>query len=776
MTRNGERGTFAVLAVGFLLLAAFTVLISPGIEAGGSRSEGEDVRIDITVDFTGITEMTGGIRIELNRIRINGTLMSADEIRSTYETDENITLDVDAEVMERIDYTIGTILAGDEPVIGEKQLHQDTLVNSTENLGKPIIYTMTVTAVTPGEAILPESRLNSIGEGRLDYVLASLMLCGFTYERTVNITAEEGEIVTIHLSDEIDPFGDGSVNLPVGSGWPKDSEGYYTLTVDGLQSELSKAFSFSIPSSHRLVPGSESYTGNVEIDWFALNSMGMAGTVDIESIDIRGRNIFSGIPDSVDVPNFVPASLIRELYLEGVLDDNDLVEISAESSDRVEEEITASMDIDSLSISADIDTRTEGVPLPDDGSSLLEIIDSDLGILIDIETIDPVDLDILDGYEEEDVMGLLNGGLRILKNINGIEDDDIEVALVLPSGLYFGDETPLGNESGRYRYELIPGLKSIRSNRAPQYSSENIDVDAFIDLSRIESHYISDAVLDMNAEMTLFIDHLEFDPDDYPMDTTLNYSLDYLNADLIRLLVGMEIIEESVIGDEITDRVSTMLEDFIPREEQIIDITFREGTMTFDGDHVNVNGEDPIVVDISITSNINPFESDLLGMMGGDLDNSFLPFHTDPILPVKTVQRTFHLGEAMDWNLNLSIRFPSGTGVNAWLGSGTDHYKQKLETRVEDGYPTLYLDLDSGDGDHIYIEMEFGSYFAVNNFTVCFASVWIVLLVIVLMILVSIVKKIRKKTKKDGKGEEEAEDAETDGDPGESEENTGNWN
>jgi uncharacterized membrane protein len=157
-------------------------------------------------------------------------------------------------------------------------------------------------------------------------------------------------------------------------------------------------------------------------------------------------------------------------------------------------------------------------------------------------------------------------------------------------------------------------------------------------------------------------------------------------------------------------------------------------------------------------------------MMRTDTENSFLPYHTDPLIPVRTVQRTLHLGEAMEWNLNLSIRFPSGTGVKAWLGNGSNDYQKKLETGVEDGYPTIYLGPEAGRGDHIYLEMEFGTYFAVNNITVCFASIWIVLLIILLMITLTIVKRIRKKVKK-GKGGDKAEDTETEGVAEGSEEN-----
>ncbi|MGA1821010.1 MAG: hypothetical protein ACMUIG_00625 [Thermoplasmatota archaeon] len=756
---KGGSGALSAAAAVLILAAALGTLVSPDIEAGATRSEGEDIRIDITVNFTGITEMTGDVWIEINRINVNNTLMSADEIRSTYETEKNVTEDVDEEIKSRIDYTIGTILEGDEISTEDHDLHEDTLVNSTENLGRPIIYTLTITAETPVESILPESRLDSIEEGRMDYVIASLMLCGFTYERTVSISAEEGEVITIRLSDEIDPFGDGEITIPVGSGWPKDDDGFYTFTVDGLQSDFTKSFTFSIPSGHRISPGSEIYSGSVEVDWFALNTISITGSIDLLSVDIMERDIFSDIPDSVEAPDFVPASLIRELYLEGILDDSDLKEVSKESSARIEDEIKTALKIDTLNISSSVDTRTSGLSLPQGGSSLLGIIDSDLGLLIEVETDDPVDLDILDGYAEEDVMALLNGGLKIMRYINGIEDDEIDVSLLLPSGLYFGDETPLDSVSGRNRYELIPGTKSIRSDRAPIYDSEEIGVDALVDISGIESHYFSDAVIDMNSEMTLYINHLEFDPDDYPMKTTLNYSLDYLNADLMRLLIDMDIIDKSDLISEISDRVSSILEDFVPREEQIIDISFQNNSLIFDGDRTNVDGEDPIMADISITSDIDPFESDLLGMMRGDLENAFLPFHMDPLIPIRVVERTLNLGEAMGWDLNLSIRFPSGMGVRAWLGNGTYHYSHKLEIRTEDGYPTLFLDPESGSGDHIYIEMEFGSYFAVNNFTVCFASVWVVLLIIVLVMILSIVKRIRKKGKmKRGEENDEPDD------------------
>jgi hypothetical protein len=132
----------------------------------------------------------------------------------------------------------------------------------------------------------------------------------------------------------------------------------------------------------------------------------------------------------------------------------------------------------------------------------------------------------------------------------------------------------------------------------------------------------------------------------------------------------------------------------------------------------------------------------------------FLPPHLNPLIPVRKVTRTIDISSVGEWDTELSVVFPSGSGIKAWLGDGGNDRVSELEVEIIDGYPTLIISLAEGSGDHITLEMTVGSYFAFNNVTGCFFSATGAVLLIMLFIFLFIIKGIVRRKK------EKAEDAE----------------
>ena len=83
MTGKGKYCVSTAAVAGIFFLTAFLGFVITYADGSETRAAGEDIRIDIKVDFVGINEMTGDVTIEVNKIIINSTLMTSDEIRSS---------------------------------------------------------------------------------------------------------------------------------------------------------------------------------------------------------------------------------------------------------------------------------------------------------------------------------------------------------------------------------------------------------------------------------------------------------------------------------------------------------------------------------------------------------------------------------------------------------------------------------------------------------------------------------------------------------------------
>jgi hypothetical protein len=210
----------------------------------------------------------------------------------------------------------------------------------------------------------------------------------------------------------------------------------------------------------------------------------------------------------------------------------------------------------------------------------------------------------------------------------------------------------------------------------------------------------------------------------------------------------MGIIDRKEIEENIEKDFTEALEDILPDDEDLVLVDIVNDTLDFDGNIEQMDDSEPLVLNIRVSGTISPM-NDLTG--GNDdegTENAILPFHFDPILPVRRIERTIDLQEAKDWDLDIKISIPSGIGLKAWIGKGDEHKIRELEIDTSDGHPTIYLDISPGEADHITIQVEVGAFLLVNNVGACFGCLAITLIIILLLFLLVVLKIVRKKRRK----------------------------
>jgi hypothetical protein len=245
---------------------------------------------------------------------------------------------------------------------------------------------------------------------------------------------------------------------------------------------------------------------------------------------------------------------------------------------------------------------------------------------------------------------------------------------------------------------------------------------------------------------------MTFDQEELDLTTELDYELDYITSDLIRLLMKMEIIDRDEIEETVEDEVRKGLEDGMPEEDTDIFVDLVDSTLVFDGDFENVDSSEHILLDISFSGKFDPFENN--DDENGNSSNAIIPFHLDPILPFVSRTETMDLEEGETWDMDLEIKLPSGLGIKAWTGLGENDRIRELEVDSSGGHPTLHLDIDRGEADRITIELKLGGWLVVNNIGACFGccmlSVVLILIIFLLMVLKIAGKKKNKENPEDG--------------------------
>ncbi|MEA3559122.1 MAG: hypothetical protein U9R75_07715 [Candidatus Thermoplasmatota archaeon] len=754
---NIEEHTFRSISS---VLLAIVLLVIPLMASDGSdgapHGTMESIWMTIDVDLTSMSEYDIQATLEVYTIEIEGTIYNVTELRDLYGMDPgNTTAELGEELLSRtMNITEGS-LEGDDLEIVSSGLDLSTMAPGSGD-DEPVIFSMNIHGITNSSVFLDEETLENIDGSRIDHLATGMLLSGFQISRTITLKAGVGNRVTYMFPDEFDPLGDGELTVILSSSEYTPEDGRYSITVNGEAGELSRTFPFRILSNDPSMHSEEVISGDFVMDWYQLDEIELEGTVCISSIDLKGRNILDDLPGSIIALDHVGSGLIGWAYLEGLLDDQDMTDLEEEVADEVNSSLSDALDGKELEVITVVEEGSLPTVLPGSGNELKALLDSNNDIRLTVNLGEPVKLDVLKGYELEDVMDLIHGGLRIRKEISAVSDDRFDVLLTTPVELILIGETQLSQEGGRSTYELTGGIKEIGSTRDPGYDEEEIAITSMIDLTDISSSHISDLEMTLSSESTISISVIQYDANDLRLETDLDYTIRYLSADMIRLLLKMGIAKESDITDDVKDQVVDLLGGLVDEEDLEITITLDNTTTGYVSDGM-VDGGEPIKVKITAGGSANP-----LGSTSNSMQAEYIPHHMDPMIPIRTIQKTIDFGPISGWEADIEVHFPSGTGVQAWIGNSTDEKAHELDVEVIDNHPVLKITPDTPEGESVLLELEIGPYFGFNHVTLCFFSFWIILgilvLIIVLLIIRGLVKRKKKSAEEKEGSEEEIED------------------
>ncbi|MDG6225481.1 MAG: hypothetical protein QCI82_08205 [Candidatus Thermoplasmatota archaeon] len=744
MRSNPNQGS-AVLIMAAILLSGMLALPVDVSRAVSTRGVGEDIMIEAV--FQLIDPLTSVVEasFDIYSIIFDDVPLDADEIRAAYSNDpEGVADSITSEMGSRINERLETAIDGADFQLTGWWIDPNTLDNDTAGQGTPVSGTVDFRGDIPPEELIPAGYLSDIGPGRMPFVMGALFKSGFTYSRSYTFSAGPGESIKYILPSSFDLLGDGAVvllNEQPGQPIPQDG---YLLSLSGGAGTQVERYSFKVRADRTIVPMEESIDGIVTLDMPLLDSISVRSSVNIHSVRASKTSMLDDIPQGMDHPAYLGAGTIRYLALEGLLDEKDLKSAVDELAADAAEDLSGAMDAD-IYLETRLDMGISGEDPPLSGSDLVSSLMSNRSIILHMDTDSYARSNITKGYDPQDVMGLLNGGLIISPEFDRAVDDRYEVRIVLPEGLMIRGRDHLENVGGRRTYALPYGAASIISQRAPQLNESHVSLSGSMDMSVIRSVYLVDATVQLQADLELLIGHVGIDISDIDIDLDMGIELEHLSADLARLMVRMGILSRFSFEDRIRDDLHTFLSDMVPNKEDL-GVEFVGDTLDFDGDLENVDGQHPLRLNISVRSNTELIDP-ALGREGNAIRSGFLPYHLDPLVPMRSYKRSIPLEEASEWDLYISISFPSGVGVRGNLGKGSDHYQKELETHVEDGIPTMMLISHPGEGDHIYLELSGAGYFAYNNVSVCFFSVIFLLAFILLFVLVKVGKAVSKKIK-----------------------------
>jgi len=523
---------------------------------------------------------------------------------------------------------------------------------------------------------------------------------------------------------------------------------YNYLTIDGRAGILTGPFDLQMTGFPPVRFESEEIKGRTLLDWTGIETLDITSLLKISSLSLERVDTSQVLPPSVTGPNYLGAGLIRLCFLDGLLDGDDISKMELSLNTELKGTFEAASGEEGLELSTSVDTGTAGLAHPTSGSSLISLLRSDIPLETTVSLRRPLELDITGGYEEEEVIGLLNGGLRVLRDFEGIEDERTELDMILPPGLtFYGEDPKATTPEGRKMFGYEPGYRAISSLKASSNTTEKLSVDVVIDLSDVRSEYFLDVEVMTHCEIEIELSRIDFDPNDFELNTTLEYELDQLSSDMVRLLVSMGIIDRGSVEDRLSNDISELLQPFIDSERQEISLNISDSDLLFDGDTANMDGADPLHISARVEGLSEPFGT-TGGGDGQGTTNVFVHKHWDPLVPFKTVKRTIVLEDAQKWEPSIKVIFPSGCGVKAWLGNGSDRIDGGLDINVEGAYPTLYIEAGSGAWDRIFLEISMAGWFGFNNVLVCFATTIGALLLILLLLLVTIIRKVREASKR----------------------------
>ncbi|MBN1539699.1 MAG: hypothetical protein JW939_06095, partial [Candidatus Thermoplasmatota archaeon] len=580
---------FLSLVTPFFLLAG----ASDGIPVRGAE---EDLRITIEVEFEGMSHYSLHVNVDIIAIVIDNETFDTEELRGLYSSQPNETISMLKNgIEERIENLTSFSFGGDDLHVVRSSVDKGSLENGA-NVSTPVVYEMDVSGTIDLARYLDEDILERLDADRIDVFILGMLMSGFEFTRTVTLRAETGQIIEYLFPSSWDPVGDGGIEVVLSGMGPAPVGGYYSRSVDSWDGEFVDHFTFSLAADQVTMMDEEVIEGSIEVDWYELDSMNIEGWVGLGPLDPERSGALDELPASMALPSTLSPGFIRFALGEGVLIEENMEDLEEQVSDEIEGSLSDKFDVASLEIVSEM--RMDEYEKPEYSSDLSDIISDLSANRVFVSSSSPIELDILEGYEREDLVGLLNGGLRIRREMEYLTDDRITVNITLPDNLLFLDEEPVLSTDERNTYSYSGGYKTIGSDLAPVYESEKVELEAYIDLSDVNSHYISDMEIDVEINGTISLHRIRFDPQDYDISTELDYELDYLTSDLIRLLDRMGMVNRSEVEDEIREKVTSMVSELLDEKNRGISVSLSGRSMEFDGIVTDVDDEVPISIDI----------------------------------------------------------------------------------------------------------------------------------------------------------------------------------
>jgi hypothetical protein len=741
---NGPRiGSPILVTVSALLL----LLMLPEIQtasAGTTRAPGEDLYFEVSFQIKDPMDYTVTADMEVATMMVGADLLSADDLRTLYSTEPDETVQaIEDEMMERVRARVLDAVEGATVTVKKLTIDSPSLEGSQIGSGEPVTGNANLSVRIDPAQFIPASYLSGVDQSRLTYLVSGLVQMGFSVSETYKFTAEPGESFIYRIPSHIYPLGGHSVDLVIevpGQAVPAQE---HVISIAGGSEPAIEMHTFRIRAARPITIGEEAVKGTITADLKDLSSASITATADIRSVELAGTGIAGELPSGVQAPAFLRSGAIRYLALEGALDDEDLdvfkAEISEEAKDMVEDALNSHVTVDVV-----LDLSLGSLDMPTDDDELNGALSSETPIKLTLDTKADASLNITEGYDPDDVLNLIHGGVVLKHEFDRIDDDRFETRIVLPDHLMLTGKVPLGNVSGRRMYAMPWGLTGIGSDKTPTLTGESVRVTGDVHMDDLRSVYLMDAVIDATADLRMELGWIEYDQAITGTDETIDYEVDYLTSDIIRLILKMGIAKESDLKEKISDSISDFLSGAISDEG--IEIVFEAGTLDAT-DLGEIDGSEPIVARISVESEVDPVNPET-GPGGMAASKAYIPRHFDPLLPVRKYQKTVPLGDCSDWDLSLNISFPTGCGVKGWMGKEGSEHESVLETVVQDGCPTLIVRSPPGEHEALYLEISGGLYMAFDNVTVCFFMTWAILAIFLLLVLISITKRIVKRARR----------------------------
>ena len=703
----------------FSLILLFSIITSSTLSTSADAAcpTAADNWVDTNVDITFETGTKINVHVEMRahklKIYKRDEGYSADEIRNIFDEEKSafkqilhiIIYDDLKDVFRNADFSNRT---------GPEE-DANSLSDSGEGeWNSPIIFYEDVEVKLSSSFFNIDSSINAhdFVNGFLD--MGSIISYAFDFQ------AQPGwnNTYTIILPDSIslESALNGRVNEDVNRiSWEiKNWKGNTTKTQDAKLSTR-----FTNPTS---TVNKEKTTLGLKIDFSNVEKTTLETITSLENIGIEK---YAVLPDFISNVKVVPSDGVRLLIDNGLLSWNSLQEqnimpIEINVTAKLEERLNQTLDFsfnwnDSTTINC---THPYNISKMDgDPPIKTELFDGDVELKIQEMT-------------PRALFGLLNAGGTTNLSSDEVNFGDLgydyDGELILPKNISLNGKNIY---SWNYTY---PIEGSMKSEIGPIYKDEKKNMLITVDISKTDLNLLDlfkgKTCLTLNADI---INKFELYRIIFPEIFDLNQiSLEYLNADAMRLILEENVVSDSALDNFLTEKKAHL-------EEKTAAVTDEEGTGSYIDkksfyDSLKWNGDiyhmdDDIPVEVILCSNVA----------------YLLPFNVSFLPPSGTASnQTFNLSGDVNHNISYKIIFPKGMSITA------DDVLNKASTgATEDGREYVYVAFTAGEGlsgNLVNCSIKVSALFIILAFQPCIIGF---ILLVIFVIVIYLIKKRKRKGK-----------------------------